>query len=117
MNDFAYEYEQSLEIWDIEDMLDRAIEEYDKKAREVADLIRLRKNKMYRKDGEYVCDRCGKVADITVVDTCDFAVNVTQDLEGVELCGDCYNDLLARQKKVVDDFKRELKFDWRRDKE
>lgn len=117
MNDFAYEYEQSLEIWDIEDMLDRAIEEYDKKAREVADLIRLRKNKMYRKDGEYVCDRCGKVADITVVDTCDFAVNVAQDLEGVELCGDCYNDLLARQKKVVDDFKGELKFDWRKDKE
>lgn len=72
---------------------------------------------MYDKDGNYRCDRCGKIDDITVIDYYDFASNVSADLEGVELCGDCYNEFMARQKKVMDDFKRELKFDWRRDKE
>lgn len=54
MNDFAYEYEQSLEMWDIEDMLDRAIEEYDEKAREVVDLLRLRGERI-RKNERLCC--------------------------------------------------------------
>ena len=45
MNDFAYEYEQSLEEWDIECMLDKAIEEYEEKARTVAEILRMRERK------------------------------------------------------------------------
>ena len=73
---------------------------------------------MYRKDGEYVCDRCGKVIhdNPTVLDDGDYASNLA-DFEGVELCAECYDSFMERQRKIYDLFRSQLCFDWRRDKE
>ena len=77
---------------------------------------------MYDKDGNYRCDRCGKIIEgsmPTVVDDNDYAFMVLDDpgLEGTELCDECYDFLIEGQTKFLEDFKASLKFNWRTDKE
>lgn len=73
---------------------------------------------MYCENGSFRCDRCGKMIedDVTVLDTTDYAQNLS-DLEGVELCADCYDEFMAEQKKVIDSFVNSLQFDWHKDNE
>ena len=70
-------------------------------------------------DGDYRCDKCGRVIKEsvpTVLDTNDYAQNIA-DLEGVELCIHCYCEFMAEQEKVLSKFRASLQFDWHKDDE